>query len=703
MSNNTKKDYTQLHIHASEHPKAYAPHILILNIVMSVLGAIIGLELIVRTGVAPNTSIVGALFAIIISRIPIAILKKYQSIHCQNLIQTSISGATFSAANCFLLPIGVPVIMGRMDLMYPMLIGSFLATIIDATILYKTFDSEMFPAEGAWPPGVASAESILAVVQKGKKALLLLAGMGIGIGGKMIGIPTDLLGVSWFGDFVAMAALGVGSLVIGIIKTNGFIIDIFGTSLPVITDLFGEGADLMARPIFQYMPHGIMIGAGLISLIQCGRMLLKKSDGNSAAGKFSSSMANMKKALGGGYVAYLIVAVLLAVITGIWSDMSMFQLIIWVIFSAFAAIASELIVGISAMYSGWFPGFATALIFLIVGMLIGFPAIPLGILVAYTSATGPAFSDMAYDLKCGYILRGCGQDQELELEGRKQQYYSEMIGFVVAFVLVAIMAGKYFDQGLFAPVDATFADHFRVILLLSSFQLIIWVIFSAFAAIASELIVGISAMYSGWFPGFATALIFLIVGMLIGFPAIPLGILVAYTSATGPAFSDMAYDLKCGYILRGCGQDQELELEGRKQQYYSEMIGFVVAFVLVAIMAGKYFDQGLFAPVDATFAATIEAGAGAGVAKWLVIWAIPGAIIQLLGGSRQVGILFATGLLVGSTINGLTILIALVLRYVLVKRNKENEQTLNILGAGSLAGAALYSFFTATLSLGKKK
>ena len=525
---------------------------------MSVLGAIIGLELIVRTGVAPNTSIVGALFAIIISRIPIAILKKYQSIHCQNLIQTSISGATFSAANCFLLPIGVPVIMGRMDLMYPMLIGSFLATIIDATILYKTFDSEMFPAEGAWPPGVASAESILAVVQKGKKALLLLTGMGIGIGGKMIGIPTDLLGVSWFGDFAAMAALGVGSIVIGIIKTNGFIIDIFGTSIPVITDLFGEGADLMAQPMFQYMPHGIMIGAGLISLIQCGRMLLKKSDGNSAAGKFSSSMANMKKALGGGYIAYLIVAVLLAVITGIWSDMSMLQLIIWIVFSAFAAIASELIVGISAMYSGWFPGFATALIFLIVGMLIGFPAIPLGILVAYTSATGPAFSDMAYDLKCGYILRGCGQDQELELEGRKQQYYSEMIGFVVAFVLVAIMAGKYFDQGLFAPVDATFA-------------------------------------------------------------------------------------------------------------------------------------------------ATIEAGAGAGVAKWLVIWAVPGAIIQLLGGSRQVGILFATGLLVGSTINGLTILIALALRYVLVKHNKENEQTLNILGAGSLAGAALYSFFTATLSLGKKK
>ena len=196
-----------------------------------------------------------------------------------------------------------------------------------------------------------------------------------------------------------MAALGVGSLVIGILKTNGFIIDIFGHSFPVIANLFGEGADLMASNMFKYMPHGIMIGAGLVSLIQCGKMLLKKDNGNSAADKFSSSMSKMKTALGGGYIAYVVVALLLAIITGIWSEMGIVQLIIWIFFAAFAAIGSELIVGISAMHSGWFPGFATALIFLIVGMLIGFPTMPLGILVAYTSATGPAFSDMAYDLK----------------------------------------------------------------------------------------------------------------------------------------------------------------------------------------------------------------------------------------------------------------------------------------------------------------
>ena len=78
MDEQEKKSLEQLHITAAEHPKALAPHVLILNIIMSVLGAIIGLELIVRTGVAPNTSIVGALFAIILSRIPLAFLQKYR-------------------------------------------------------------------------------------------------------------------------------------------------------------------------------------------------------------------------------------------------------------------------------------------------------------------------------------------------------------------------------------------------------------------------------------------------------------------------------------------------------------------------------------------------------------------------------------------------------------------------------------------------
>lgn len=560
MQNETKLDekLDQLNISAADHPKSMATHVIILNIVMSILGAIIGLELIVRTGVTPNTSIVGALFAIILSRIPLTFFKKYRSIHSQNLIQTSISGATFAAANCFILPIGIPVLMGKPELMFPMLVGVFVATIIDATILYKTFDTEMFPAQGAWPPGVAAAEAILAVVEKGKKSLLLLAGTALGVGGKMIGIPTDLLGVSWFGSFAAMTALGVGSIVKGVIATNRFSIDIFSQNFVLIPNLFGADANLMAQDMYNYMPHGVMIGAGVIALFQVGKNLFAKKDGSSSAvSEFSTSMGKMKKALGLGYVAYFGMALVLAIVTGLYAEMSLI-------------------------------------------MFIG------------------------------------------------------------------------------------------------------WIIYTAFAAIASELVVGISAMHSGWFPGFATALIFLLIGMLIGFPTVPLGIMVAYTAATGPAFSDMAYDFKCGYILRGSGSNPELEKEGRKQQYIAEIIGFTVAFVMVALLANKYFDQGLFAPVNATFVATIEAGASGEIAKWLMIWAVPGAIIQLFGGQKQVGILFATGLLVGSTINGLTILVALLIRYILVKKNPENEQTLTILGAGALAGAALYSFFTATLALGKK-
>lgn len=547
-------------ITASQHPKAFEPSVLILNILMCCLGAIIGLELIVRTGVTPNTSIVGALFAILISRIPIAFFKKYRSIHRQNLVQTAISGATFSAANCLLLPIGIPIVMGRPELMFPMLIGVFLATCIDATILYKTFDSEMYPAEGAWPPGVAAAESILAVVEKGRKAFLLIVGVVIGWVGKVAGIPTDLLGVSWFGDFYAMLALGVGSIIIGVIKTNGFVVSLFGHSATLISALFGADFVYSNYAMINYMPHGIMIGAGAISLLQCAQMLFKKrgSGEDTAAGKFTSSMKTLKKTLGWGYVAYFSVAILLALICGIFSDMNFITMILWLIFAAFAAIASELIVGISAMYSGWFPGFATALIFLLVGMLLGFPPMALAVLVGFTAATGPAFSDMAYDLKCGYILRGSGADPELEKEGRKQQYYSEMISFVIAFGMVAFLANRYFAQGLLAPVSKTFAT-------------------------------------------------------------------------------------------------------------------------------------------------TIGAGTNPEVAKWLLIWAIPGAIIQFIGGKRQIGILFATGLLVGSIMNGLTIIVGLLIRLIAVKRSKDNEQVLNILGAGALAGAAVYSFFTATLGLAKRK
>lgn len=140
-----------------KHPSVFEATTLVLTIILSVIGAIIGLELITRVGSTPNTSIIGALFAIIIARIPIAAFKRYKDINRQSLVQTSISGATFSAANGLLMPIAIPFLMGRDDLILPMLFGAILAVITDASILYKCFDSKAFPATGAWPPGIATA------------------------------------------------------------------------------------------------------------------------------------------------------------------------------------------------------------------------------------------------------------------------------------------------------------------------------------------------------------------------------------------------------------------------------------------------------------------------------------------------------------------------------------------------------------------
>ena len=43
-----------------------------------------------------------------------------------------ISSATFGAANSLLLPVGIPWLLGRPDLVLPMLAGAFFAMLLDA-------------------------------------------------------------------------------------------------------------------------------------------------------------------------------------------------------------------------------------------------------------------------------------------------------------------------------------------------------------------------------------------------------------------------------------------------------------------------------------------------------------------------------------------------------------------------------------------
>ena len=72
-----------------------------------------------------------------------------------------------------------------------------------------------------------------------------------------------------------------------------------------------------------------------------------------------------------------------------------------------------------------------------------------------------------------------------------------------------------------------------------------------------------------------------------------------------------------------------------------------VAGVVVLVSYRSYFAANLFAPVAKVYVATIKAGATPGAARQLLTWALPGALLQLIGGPRrQLGVLFATGMLI---------------------------------------------------------
>lgn len=426
-----------------KHPTIFNPLTISIIILTAILGAIIGMQLITTLGISANTSIIGAIFAMIIARIPIQQFVSFKSIHRQNIVQTSISAATFGAASSLLLPIGIPYVMGMQELILPLLLGVTLAMFVDAILLYQFFDSKIFPAKEAWPPGIATAEAIKAGDEGGNRARILGVGVIVGILGSMAKIPMSAFGVAFIGNIWALSMFGIGLLV------SGYSDSLFGLNI----------GDL-------YIPHGFMIGAGIIALIQIGFLIFKKNDKadekheietKEGQTKFSRSDKEIAKGFTYGSVAYLIIAVLLALTTGIYTSMSLPMLIGFILFAMFSAFVHELIVGIAAMHAGWFPAFAVALITLIAGILIGFPNEALAILVGYSASTGVAFADMGYDLKTGYILRGEGKNLAFELEGRKQQLFTALLAFMVTVTVVFLSFQSYFDQGLIPPVNFVYA------------------------------------------------------------------------------------------------------------------------------------------------------------------------------------------------------------------------------------------------------
>jgi uncharacterized oligopeptide transporter (OPT) family protein len=157
----------------------------------------------------------------------------------------------------------------------------------------------------------------------------------------------------------------------------------------------------------------------------------------------------------------------------------------------------------------------------------------------------------------------------------------------------------------------------------------------------------------------------------------------------------MGYDLKAGFMLRGYGSDPAFEADGRRQQLIAAMFAFLVAAVVVLISYRGFFAQNLVAPVDRVYVAAIKAGASTEVAWHLLLWAIPGAIVQFLGGpKRQLGILLATGLLIPFPMAGWAVLAGIACR--IVWERFARSEGMEVFGAGVIAGDALYSFFTST-------
>ncbi|QGZ66152.1 OPT/YSL family transporter [Paraburkholderia acidisoli] len=512
---------------AQVHPAALSPANLLLLAVLSVIGAIIGIELLVKVGVTPNTSIVGALAAMICARVPLRFFRSYRSVHAQNLAQSAISAATFGAANSLLLPIAIPFLFGREDLVMPMFAGVALGMLLDGYMLYRMFGSSVFPATGTWPQGVAAAEAIKAGDEGGKQARLLGVGVVVGLIGSWLGIPMSAFGTAFIGNIWALGMLGIGFL-------------IRGYSVP----LFHFAIDK------AYIPHGMMIGAGLVALVQVGMLVMRdqktsKAASNSAAMRAPSVASSMRF----GAIAYVVLAGLIALVSGLYGEMSP-------------------------------------------GMLVGF------------------------------------------------------------------------------------------------------VLYAALAAFVHELIVGIAAMHSGWFPAFAVALITLLIGMLIGFPMVSLVVLCGFSAATGPAFADMGYDLKAGFILRGHGEDPAFELAGRKQQLIAAMLAFVVAIPVVLLAHHAFFANGQIPPVAKVYVSTIQAGVAPGVLHSLLMWAVVGAVLQFIGGpKRQLGVLFATGLLIASPLAGWAVVAGIAIRLVIERRHPAARNSMEVFAAGVIAADALYSFF----------
>ena len=137
---------------------SFEPGTMFLGTILAVLSAIVCMQILGKVGVSANTSILGAIFAMLVSRIPTKAMRNFKNLERQNYIQTISSGAGFAASNCGLTAIAIVFVMGETKTILPMALGCLFGTAVSIFVVGKLYDSSIFPAEEAWAPGIATAE-----------------------------------------------------------------------------------------------------------------------------------------------------------------------------------------------------------------------------------------------------------------------------------------------------------------------------------------------------------------------------------------------------------------------------------------------------------------------------------------------------------------------------------------------------------------
>jgi uncharacterized oligopeptide transporter (OPT) family protein len=423
-------------------PRAIEFPAILLYVLLAAASAAVCSQINVFLGITPNTAVVGVLVAMALGR---TILPAFGSAERQVMIETATSAGGFAGANIALVSIAALYLVHLERLLLPLLAGISLGMVIDIWLAYRLFGTRAFPADAAWPDGEAVGRVIQAGDEGGTLARQLLQGIGVGIVGRAVSLPMAGVGIAFIGNAAALSALAVGLLV--------------RAYAPAIAGYDFSGS---------YLPHGLMIGAGLVQVSQTAWLFWRTRSASSAeprAGKAGAVRARVEQApgaAGGGprsgelvlhFGAFVAAAALVSVLAGLWTGVPGSRALLWIGFAGLAALIHTIIVGYCAMLSGWFPSFAVAIALILVGALLRFPLEALVLLAGFVLSTGPQFADLGFDLKSGWIIRGRGVDPVHEAAGRRQQVWLQEIGALVGIVTATLAFTAYWKLGLVPPMS----------------------------------------------------------------------------------------------------------------------------------------------------------------------------------------------------------------------------------------------------------